>query len=332
MEFNKIINEVVRAAFIALQTKDRPGFQQLLKQGAVLIHNGETEDITAWSDQFFFGKYRAVFTSIVKTADEGLTVYAALDSELAGTVSVVMRFTLEAGKIIQLNAGRPETEKLTKTALVTGASTGIGLALTKKLLQEGYRVFGGSRSGQINGVEDDQLEVIVLDITDENSVDAALKTVVAKAGKIDLLINNAGIGSDVMRQIPEYHSFRQTLDTNVTGTVFFTEKMISLVHDGGEIIFISSDMALIRNLQPNAPAYRISKAAVNVYAIMLAERLKERHIRVTPVHPGWVQTRMGGEQASFSPEQSAGLIFKGLIDGSPSGKFYNAALSAVEEY
>ena len=220
-----------------------------------------------------------------------------------------------------------------KTAVVTGANSGIGLALTKKLLAEGYRVIGTARSGRIDGLSDANLTVIPLDVTDDTSIQQAVARLGQLTQGIDLLVNNAGIAPDVMSMAaPDRTAFRDTFATNVDGTVFFTEPLLALLRDGAQVVFISSSMGLPSQAGPNGPAYRLSKAAVNMYAAMLAQRVAERGIRVTPLHPGWVQTRLGGDRAPFTPEQSADGIFRGIEARPESGQFWNVETNAVMAY
>jgi NAD(P)-dependent dehydrogenase (short-subunit alcohol dehydrogenase family) len=220
----------------------------------------------------------------------------------------------------------------TKTAVVTGANSGIGLALTHKLLAEGYHVIATARSGRIEGLAHDHLTVIPLDITDAASTTQAVARIGQLAPSIDLLVNNAGIAPDVMSMAPERTSFRDTFVTNVDGTVFFTEPMLALLKDGAQVVFITSSMGLPSNAGPNGTAYRLSKAAVNMYAAMLAQRVADRHINVTPVHPGWVQTRLGGDSAPFTPEQAADGIFQSIEARPESGQFWNVETNAVMAY
>lgn len=194
-----------------------------------------------------------------------------------------------------------------KTAVVTGANSGSGLALTKKLLAEGYRVIATARSGQIDGLHHANLRVIPLDITDAAGTEQAVTRIGQLAEGIDLLVNNAGTAPDVMSMAaPDRASFHDTFATNVDGTVFFTEPMLALLKDGAQVVFITSNMGLPSHAGPNGTAYRLSKAAVNMYAALLAQRVADRHLRVTPMHPGWVQTRLGGDSAPFTPEQAGG--------------------------
>ncbi|MFH6994556.1 SDR family NAD(P)-dependent oxidoreductase [Flavobacterium sp. FlaQc-48] len=216
--------------------------------------------------------------------------------------------------------------------LVTGASNGIGLGLTKKLLQEGAAVIAITRSGEISNFSHPKLTIIKGDISNEESIKNAAQQVKELGIKLDALINNAGVGLDLADEIPSAALMNETFATNTTGTVLFTEVFLEFVKDGGQILFLSTAMALIRNIAPNAPAYRMSKAAINIYAVMLSQRLANRNIRVTPLHPGWVQTRMGGDTAPVTLDQSVNGIYKAITENKQTGKFWNIELNAVEEY
>lgn len=219
-----------------------------------------------------------------------------------------------------------------KNAIVTGISSGIGLALVQKLLNEGYRVVGTTRSGVLEAFEHPNLTVISLEVTDIENIKTATHNIKKLIGEVDLLINNAGVALDAFAINPDFETFTLTMDTNVTGVVFFTEQLLEHIKNGGQIVFISSNMSLIRNADVNGTAYRMSKAAINIYAVMLAKRLQERKIKSTPVHPGWVQTRLGGDKAQFTPAQSAERIYNGIIGDMESGKFYNINLPGTEEF
>lgn len=98
------------------------------------------------------------------------------------------------------------------------------------------------------------------------------------------------------------------------------------------MVFVSSNMGLPRNAAPNGPGYRLSKAAINMYAAMLATRLAKQHIRVTPLHPGWVQTKLGGDQAPVTPEQAAVGIYEVMVARPESGKFWSVPLAGIEQF
>lgn len=219
-----------------------------------------------------------------------------------------------------------------KKVLVTGASNGIGLELTKKLLNEGMEVLAVTRSGAIPEFKHPNLTVIKGDISNEESIGNVKEQIIRLEMKFDCLVNNAGVGLDLMEEIPTAEILKATFATNTTGTVLFTESLLDCLNAGGQIIFLSTAMALMRNLSPSAPAYRMSKAAINVYAVMLSERLSGRNIRVTPLHPGWVQTRMGGESAPVTIEHSANGIFKAITENTETGKFWNVDSDGLEDY
>jgi len=219
-----------------------------------------------------------------------------------------------------------------KTILVTGASNGIGLALTQKLLTEGFQVVAVTRSGEVPNLSAENLLVLKGDISNENSIKTIATTIQEKGLRLDYLVNNAGVGVDLSDEIPTAELMKISFDTNTIGTVLFTEAMLPFLNKGGHIVFLSTAMALIRNVNPSAPAYRMSKAALNVYAVMLSERLASEHIRVTPLHPGWVQTRMGGETAPVTIADSVNGIYKAILENTETGKFWNVDLAATEAY
>jgi NAD(P)-dependent dehydrogenase (short-subunit alcohol dehydrogenase family) len=219
-----------------------------------------------------------------------------------------------------------------KTAVITGISSGIGFALANKLLQEDYQVIGTSRSGKVEGIQHKNLQVIPLEASDKDSIQQAISRITVLTDKIDLLVNNAGTAPDVFEVNPEINAFNQTLATNVTGVVFFTEPLLPYLNDGAQVIFISSNMGLPRNADSNGPGYRMSKAAVNMYASILAKRVAAQGIRVTPMHPGWVQTKLGGSNAPYTAAQSADAIYHGITTNTATGKFWNTTINAIEEF
>jgi NAD(P)-dependent dehydrogenase (short-subunit alcohol dehydrogenase family) len=219
-----------------------------------------------------------------------------------------------------------------KNVLVTGASNGIGLGLTKKLLNEGKSVIAITRSGEMADFSHPNLTIIKGDISNEESIKNAAEQFKKLGIKLDCLVNNAGVGLDLGDEIPTAELMNATFATNTTGTVSFTEAFLDNVNEDGQIVFLSTAMSLIRNLAPNAPAYRMSKAAINIYAVMLSQRLSGKHIRVTPLHPGWVQTRMGGDTAPVTLEESVNGIYKAITENTNTGKFWNIELGTVEEF
>ncbi|MDN5201934.1 SDR family NAD(P)-dependent oxidoreductase [Fulvivirgaceae bacterium BMA10] len=213
-----------------------------------------------------------------------------------------------------------------KTVLITGTSQGIGLAIAKKLLDEGFFVIGTSRSGIIEQLSHENLAVLKLDVTDNAGIERAHQEVFAAYDQIDILINNAGIGPDLGTERPEINSFAQTFETNLFGLVFFTEPLLDLIPNNGQVLNISSKMGSIEMCgNANALAYRMSKSALNMYTKILANRLEEKNIKVVSIHPGWVRTNIaqGNELAPLSPDESAEGIYQLMNKPIQTGSFWN---------
>jgi NAD(P)-dependent dehydrogenase (short-subunit alcohol dehydrogenase family) len=211
-----------------------------------------------------------------------------------------------------------------KAILITGTSQGIGHALTKLLLINGYRVIGTSTTG-IDNINENNYKSLALDLSNLDSIAAFDVHFQTENLKIDILINNAGIGPDLDFELPEEISFQKTFDVNVTGTTFFTEQMLQHLNVGGKIINISSKMGSIDVCEKNdSVAYRMSKAALNMYTKILSNRLKGKQL-VASVHPGWVRTNISKSNINgrLSPEESAQKIFEFISSDFKTGTFWN---------
>lgn len=212
-----------------------------------------------------------------------------------------------------------------KTALVTGASRGIGRATALKLLAENYQVIGTSVSGKIPHIDHPGFTAMKLDLASAEEITQFTGRLRELASGIDLLINNAGVGADVLLQEPDAALFYQTFQVNVYGLVLLTEALLPAIVQGGQILVLSSAMSLLDNIAANGPAYRMSKAAVNVYVKMLAQRLKHRDIKVNALEPGWVRTDMGGRDAPVMPDEAADFIVRTISSGTATGHFWSYA-------
>lgn len=214
-----------------------------------------------------------------------------------------------------------------KVALITGASRGIGYALTQKMLNQNYVVIGASRDGKIKGVEHDNFHTVALDLSKPKSIENAIKTIFSKFEQIDVLINNAGIGPDLDKDLPEKISFEKTFQVNVTGTVFFTEAIIDRITENGMLLNISSEMGSISRCErSDSVAYQMSKSALNMYTKILANRLKNK-IQLASIHPGWVKTTIAKDNVvngRITPEQSADSIYNFITKGFETGIFWDA--------
>jgi len=216
---------------------------------------------------------------------------------------------------------------MSKIALITGASKGIGKALTEKMLNENFFVIGTSRSGKIKNFEHNNFYSLKLDLSNTESIENAHKEIFDKFKQIDILINNAGIGPDLDTYNPEKSSFNLTFNVNVSGTVFFTEPLIELINQNGIILNISSKMGSLNACElMDSVAYRMSKSALNMYTKILTNRLKNK-IKVASIHPGWVKTKISENSATngrLTSEQSAKNIFIFLKKDFKSGTFWDS--------
>jgi NAD(P)-dependent dehydrogenase (short-subunit alcohol dehydrogenase family) len=181
------------------------------------------------------------------------------------------------------------TNKNSKIALVTGASSGIGEATAQMLAQAGYKVYGTSRRGAQPGQQ--AFEMLALDVTSDASVEAAVSAVIGLHGRIDLLVNNAGFG--VAPAAAEESSLQQAqaiFDTNFFGIVRMTRAVVPHMRRqrSGRIINIGSVLGFLP--MPYMALYSATKHAVAGYSEALDHELRTLGIRVSVVEPAYINT------------------------------------------
>ena len=171
-------------------------------------------------------------------------------------------------------------------AVVTGASSGIGLAVSKQLLSRGYTVYGLSR----RGTSAEGVIPLAAEITDENAVKAAIDSVFQKEGQIDLLINNAGMGISGPVEFTETEDMKRIMDVNFYGQVYCAKAVLPYMRakGSGRIVCTSSVAAPIAI--PYQAFYSTSKAAVSAMALALRNEVKPFGIDVCAVMPGDAST------------------------------------------
>jgi NADP-dependent 3-hydroxy acid dehydrogenase YdfG len=198
-----------------------------------------------------------------------------------------------------------------KTAVVTGASSGIGASTVRKLREAGVRVAGGAR--RLERVEADL--ALPLDVTDETSSRDFVAAAVAELGGIDILFNNAGLA---LGRVPFEESTEDVeatvIHTNVDGVLRITRLCLPHVRDGGHILFMGSVAG--RQAYPHGASYIASKFAVRGFSYALREDLLGRPIRVTTIDAGLVETefslvRFGGDR------DKADAVYEGLDPVTP---------------
>lgn len=215
---------------------------------------------------------------------------------------------------------------MNKTVLITGASKGIGLALAQQFLEKDFTVIGTSRTGVLPNSSTNKLIAQKLNLPEQQSREEVANWLAANEMKIDILINNAGVGPDLGADKPEAESYKQTFEVNTTGTVFFTELILPHIKEGGKVINISSKMGSIESCgTTDSVAYRMSKAALNMYTKILTNRLQGTQ-KVATIHPGWVRTTISensSKNAPLSTAQSASGIIDFILRDFKTGTFWN---------
>lgn len=210
-------------------------------------------------------------------------------------------------------------------ALVTGANRGLGLEFVRQLLARGDRVVAACRHpgkatalNHLAGDHPGHLHVLPLDVAAAKAREAFARELPLVCDRIDLLVNNAGVlhAGERFGQITEAN-VDDSLRTNATGPLLLTQALAPLLADGGTVANLSSDLGSIARAARDGfghPGYCLSKAALNMVTVQLADALRPRGIRVVSLHPGWVQTDMGGSGARITATASvAGLLQ--VIDG-----------------
>lgn len=199
-------------------------------------------------------------------------------------------------------------------ALVTGANKGIGLEVVRQLAARRWTVFLTARrlSSSKRTAMDPSIRSILLDVTNQESIAAAVSTVSRIVDHLDVLINNAGILDPEDASILDLPAerLRRMVETNTIGPLLVTQAFLPLIRKSaaGRIINVSSGAGQLTNMGTWAPAYSISKTALNGVTGQWAAALKQEQIAVNSVCPGWVRTDMGGEDAPRSVAQGADSI------------------------
>ncbi|MEM7333201.1 MAG: SDR family oxidoreductase [Chloroflexota bacterium] len=221
------------------------------------------------------------------------------------------------------------------TILISGANRGIGFEMTQQLLTAGHRVFASCRRPgaadalqRLNGEFGDMLHVVQMDVAADDSVAQAFTTVANHTTHLDWLINNAGIN---LRQKYEQFNSQDMLNTfniNAVGAMRVATTFVPLLQKGTapKLANISSQLGSLSKARKGwgTYGYNSSKSAMNMISRHLAFDLDEAGVTVVAIHPGWVQTDMGGQNAAVTvPDSAAGIInvLSGLTHES-TGQFF----------
>lgn len=208
-------------------------------------------------------------------------------------------------------------ERTPGTALVTGANKGIGYEVVRQLAAKGWRVFLTARDREKGAAAaatlGDRVRFIQMDVSDETSISQAVQEVSAQTDSLDLLINNAGVlFRDQDRSILDVSVdvLKRCWETNCLGALLVTRAFVPLLRRSrsARIVNVSSEMGRLYPDHEGTPAYSISKTAMNAVTKRFALALRDDHIPVNAICPGFVRSDMGGPNAPRSVEKGASTI------------------------
>ena len=179
--------------------------------------------------------------------------------------------------------------KTERVALVTGASSGIGAAAARELVGAGFTVYGTSRKAAA-GEERDGVVFLPLDVTDDDSVAGAVREVLDRSGRVDVLVNNAGLGIAGAAEESSIEQARALFDTNLFGLIRMTRAVLPQMREqgSGRVINVSSVLGLVP--APFGALYAATKHAIEGYSESVDHEVREYGIRVLLVEPAYTRT------------------------------------------
>jgi NAD(P)-dependent dehydrogenase (short-subunit alcohol dehydrogenase family) len=229
------------------------------------------------------------------------------------------------------------SEQRSPVALVTGANRGIGREVARQLAAKGFEVIASARDGEKARQAAEQLAAgdgaavspLTLDVSSPESIAAATEQLHRSPGRLDVLVNNAGVGTDwgVSGTDPDFDAIGAALQTNLYGAYRLTVALLDLlrVSEHARVVNVSSGMGGVAEMGGWSPGYRISKAALNAMTRILSTELKDEGVLVNSACPGFVNTDMGGQFGAKKPVEdgAAGIVWLATLpDDGPTGGFF----------
>ena len=218
-----------------------------------------------------------------------------------------------------------------KNIFITGGNRGIGKGLVEEFSKDNNVIFSARSTEKAQLIIDtlggENIDYVIMDVGDSESVQKGVKNLKSRISSVDVLINNAGILIPGLKHKidainTDNDSIMETFNINTVGALRVCKALIPLMPPKSKIINISSGMGQMEGMGTGSLAYRLSKSALNALTIVLSQELMAKSIKVNAICPGWVQTDMGGYEASLTVKESAESIKKfTLSDNFPNGKF-----------
>ena len=218
-----------------------------------------------------------------------------------------------------------------KNIFITGGNRGIGRGLVEQFSKNNNVIFSARSTEKaqliIDSLGGKNIDNVIMDVGDSESVQKGIKNLKSKINSVDVLINNAGILIPGLKHKidaidTDDDSIMETFNINTVGALRVCKAVTPLMPPKSRIINISSGMGQMEGMGTGSLAYRLSKSALNAMTIVLSQELMVKNIKVNAICPGWVQTDMGGYEATLTVKESAESIKKfTLSDKFPNGKF-----------
>ena len=218
-----------------------------------------------------------------------------------------------------------------KNIFITGGNRGIGRGLVEEFSKDHNVIFSARNTEKAQLIIDTlggkNIDHVIMDVGDSESVQKGIKNLKSRITSVDVLINNAGILIPGLKHKidavdTDDDSIMKTFNINTVGALRVCKAVIPLMPPKSRIINISSGMGQMEGMGTGSLAYRLSKSALNAMTIVLSQELMGKSIKVNAICPGWVQTDMGGYEATLTVKESAESIKKfTLSDNFPNGKF-----------
>ena len=219
-------------------------------------------------------------------------------------------------------------------ALVTGGNRGIGLEVCRQLAQKGYTVILGSRDAAkgkaaAKRLQDEELNVTPkqLDVTDAGTLQEVYRWLENEYGRLDVLVNNAGIDYDTNQEVltADLNRVKHVFEVNTLGPWRVAQTFVPLLKksEHGRLVNVSSGAGALSSMSGGTPAYSMSKAALNALTLMLAAELQSSGILVNAAGPGWVATDMGGSGGRPLEDGGKSVVWVATLpDDGPTGGFF----------
>jgi NAD(P)-dependent dehydrogenase (short-subunit alcohol dehydrogenase family) len=205
--------------------------------------------------------------------------------------------------------------------LITGANRGLGNEIAAEALEQGHAVIAGVRNPDnqndklslLSAKYGDRLVIKALDVTNEAGLASLASQMKAEGNRLDAIVNNAAIlvARNTHIEDLDMDDVTMTFEINLFGPMRVVKYFLPLLTENkAAVINISSEAGSITNAYPGDYPYAISKTALNMFSQQLLAYVKDRDIQVLSIHPGWMKTDMGGENAPTDPRNSA----RGIVD------------------